>query len=123
MVVLMITALLGACAVTPARRTFPDSPERIRDAVKKVLASCQNVVDEGEFIRTGNCPSPMTPGVSRIGRWRERHEVKLEGSTVEVYSVVEEGTGRHGIRWERRSSRPTSEAVLDAIAQTLMEDR
>ncbi len=119
----MITALLGACELSPARRSFPDSPERIRDAVKKVLACCQNVVDEGELIRTGNCPSPMTPGVSRIGRWRERHEVKLEGSTVEVHSIVEQGTGRHGNRWDRRSSHPASEAVLDAIAQTLKEDR
>lgn len=119
----LLAVMLGACTASPARREFPETPERIRIAVRKVLARCQNVQEEGDVIRTGNCPSPMEPGSARLGNWRERHEVKLEGSIVEVHSVVEEGTGRHGTRWDRRYSPSTAEGVLDAIGRALKEDR
>ena len=118
----MATALAG-CATAPATKTFPDAPEKVRGAVLKVLARCRDVKEEGNLIRTGNCPSPLVPGKpERLGRWRERHEVTLEGSTVEVRSVVEEGTGRRGLRWDRRPARDAQEEVLEAVAQVLMEN-
>lgn len=117
-----VFTLLSACAAPPAVRTLPQSPDQIRGAVMKVLSRCKDVKDEGNLIRTGNCPSPLVPGEpERLGNWRERHEIRLEGSTVEVRSIVEEGVGLHGLRWDRRPSRQAEEAVLDAIERTLKE--
>lgn len=119
----LLAAALAGCATPPATRTFSDPPERVRAAVLEVLARCHDVKEEGNLIRTGNCPSPLVSGESaRFGKWRERHEITLEGSTVEIRSVVEEGMGRRAPQWDRRPARYTQEKVLEAIAQALKKE-
>lgn len=41
--------LLSACAVPPAIRTLPESPEQIRGAVMKVVSRCKDVSVEGNL--------------------------------------------------------------------------
>ena len=118
-----IAASLGACETAPAVRTFPEPPEKVRKAVLEVLSRCQDVREEGDLIRSGDCPSPLLPGIpKRFGRWRERHEVLLDGSTVEVRSVVEEGVGRRGRSWDRRPSRYAQDEFLEAVTRALKEN-
>lgn len=120
----VLAAALTGCATPPATRTFADPPEKVRSAVLEVLARCHDVIEEGNVIRTGNCPSPLVSGDSpRFGKWRERHEITLEGSTVEIRSIVEQGMGRRAPQWDRRPARDTQEKVLEAIAQALKKDQ
>lgn len=55
------------------------------------------------------------------GNWREWYEVRIVETTVEVHSSIEEsGCYQHGAhRWERKNSRETEEAILEAIARQL----
>lgn len=115
---------LAGCAAAPSRRSFDASPERLLEAVRAVLSHCPGVREEGDVIRTGFCTEPVTPELRRSrGNWREWHEVRIEGSTVEVRSSAEEsGLYQHGAhRWERRNSRDVEEAILEAIGRRLKE--
>ncbi len=121
----LLAGSLAGCTIW-SQRSFADSPERIRAAVKAVLGHCPDLQEEGALIRTGTCSRPFLPGMRRSGgRWREWHEVRIVGSTLEIHSSAEEsgpyGHGRH--RWERRSSQELEEAVLDAIASYLATNR
>lgn len=123
---LLLLIPLGGCAATPSRRSFDASPERLREAVRAVLSHCPDFQVEGDVIRTGYCSNPVAPELRRTGgKWREWHEVRIDESAVEVRSSVEEsglyGHGAH--RWERRDSRVAEEAILQAIARQLKEDR
>lgn len=115
--VLLASSLFG-CTIY-SRRSFDASPERLRAAVKAVLGHCPGLKEDGDVFTTGYCTEPIFPEIRRSGgRWREWHEVRIIGTTVEVNSTVEEaglyGHGAH--RWERRDSREVEEAVLEAIA-------
>lgn len=117
---IVASALVG-CS-TCSQRSFDASPERLRSAVKAVFGDCPHLKEEGREISTGYCSRPFLPEMRRSGGgWREWHEVRIVGGTVEVHSSAEEsglyGHGRH--RWERRSSRELEEAVLDAVATFL----
>ncbi len=119
----LLGALLAGCVVGETR-SFSASPERVRAAVKQALAHCPEVNEEGDVIRTGYCPRPLASGTPQsTDLYRESHEVRLLGSSVEVRSLVEErgphGHGRH--RWERRPSEEAQRAVLEAIARILEE--
>ena len=124
---LPIALLLAAsgCA-TSASRTFVASPKQLHAAVIAALSHCPDIREEGDVFRTGYCTKPITPRLHRSGgNWREWHEVRIVGSSVEVQSTAEEsGSHGHGAhRWERRDSREVEEAVLDAIAQHLKDMR
>ena len=121
LMVITVLASLTGC-VGGSQRTFDASPERLREAVKVVLQHCPDIEEDGNVIRTGPCTRPISPRIRRSGgAWREWHEVRIIGNTVEVNSNVEDsglyGHGAH--RWERRSSQETEEAVLEAIARQL----
>lgn len=113
---------MSGCAVDPSRRTFQASPEQLLEAVKWVLGHCPDVEQEGNVIRTGFCPQPISPEIRQFGlAWREKHKVQIEGSLVEVTSLVEE-TGLHGHsrhQWVRKDSQRVEEAILDAIERRL----
>ena len=123
---LVLIIALGGCAAMPSRRSFDASPERLREAVRAVLSHCPDPREEGDVIVTGFCSRPISPELRRTGGgWRDWHEVRMDGTAVEVRSSAEEsglyGHGRH--RWERRDSRATENAILDRIDRHLKEGR
>ena len=123
---LVLIVALGGCVATPSRRSVDASPARLREAVRSVLSHCPNLEEKGDVFSTGYCSEPISPELRRSGgQWREWHEVRIDGATVEVNSTAEEsglyGHGRH--RWERRDSRAAEEAILAAIERKLKEGR
>lgn len=121
---ILLSSLLLSCT-TYSRRSFDASPKRLRAAVNAVLSHCPGLEEDGNVITTSFCTQPISSEIRRSGaNWREWHKVRIVGSTVEVDSTVEE-TGRHGHgvhRWERRDSRETEEAILEAIALELVRN-
>lgn len=120
---LLVSSLLGC--TTYSRRSFEASPARLKAAVLTVLAHCPGIEEDGGVIRTGYCTRPVSSAIRRSGgNWREWHEVRIAGMTVEVHSSVEDsGLYQHGAhRWERKDSRETEEAILEAIARYLRQN-
>lgn len=97
----------------------------MREAVRAALCGYPDASEEGGRWETGWSAERISGEHGLLlghgYRVRVRHAVRLEGSAVEVRSVVERRPpgGPRANRWERADPRPAEEAFLDAVAREL----
>lgn len=119
--------LISSCAAAPAsERGFAASPDAVRAAVRRSLADCAEVRQEGGRFVTAWSPAAPSGGeqgplLGHEYRYRACHDVTVDGSRVSVSSRTERRApgGPRSLRWERVDPGPFSEALLDAVEKDL----
>jgi hypothetical protein len=97
----------------------------VREAVRAALREYPEASEKDGLWETGWGPERISGEhglfLGHGYRIRVRHAVRLEGSAVEVRSVVERRPpgGPRAHRWERVDPRPAEVALLDAVARHL----